>query len=204
MERMLVAVFDGETKARDGFRALQALERDGALSVYSSRVVIKHADGSLDVRRTEGLLPEWTLVGTVAGTLIGLLGGPVGFALGATTGLALGAATDYTRARAAKDVVENVSKDLAPGNAAVVAEINEEFTATADARITAIGGSVFRRDLQDIENAEYDRDMAALNAIPVREDAERAQLRIDVKKRWRVRMDALSGKLHRLFDRAKA
>lgn len=40
MERMLVAVFDGEIKARDGFRALQALERDGALSVYSSRVVI--------------------------------------------------------------------------------------------------------------------------------------------------------------------
>ena len=88
------------------------------------------------MRRTEGLLPEWTLVGTVAGTLIGLLGGPVGFALGATTGLALGAATDYTRARAAKDVVENVSKDLAPGKAAVVAEINEEFTATADARIS--------------------------------------------------------------------
>jgi uncharacterized membrane protein len=204
MERMLVAVFDGEAKAYDGFHALQALERDGALSVYSSRVVIKYADGSIDVRRTEGLLPEGTLVGTVVGTLIGLLGGPVGFALGATTGLALGAVTDYTRARAGKDVVKNVSKDLAPGKAAVVAEIDEEFTGSADARIKAIGGSVFRRDLLDIENAEYDRDMAALGARPAREDAERAQLRIDGKRRWKARMDALSGKLHRLFDRAKA
>lgn len=204
MERMLVAIFDGETRAYDGFHALQALERDGALSVYSSRVVIKYGDGSIDVRRTEGVLPEGTLVGTVVGTLIGLLGGPVGFALGATTGLALGAATDYTRARAGKDAVKSVSKNLAPGKAAVVAEIDEEFTGAADARIKAIGGSVFRRELQDIENTEYDRDMAALNAIPVREDAERAQLRVGRKRRWKARIDALSGKLDRLFDRAKA
>src|SRR3954469_20143618 len=162
MERTLVAVFDGEGAANDGFHALQALERDGALSVYASRVVIKHVDGSVEVRRTEGLLPEGTLVGTVVGTIIGLLGGPVGFALGATIGLALGAATDYTRGRARRDVVKSVSKDLARGKAAVVAEIDEEFTGTADARIKAIGGSVFRRDLLDIENAEYDRDMAAL------------------------------------------
>jgi len=204
MERVLVAVFDGEAQAYNGFHALQALERDGALSVYSSRVVIKYRDGSIDVRRTEGLLPEGTLVGTVVGTLIGLLGGPVGFVFGATTGLALGAATDYTRARAGKDVVEKVSKDLAPGKAAVVAEIDEEFTGRADARLKAIGGSVFRRDLLDIENAEYDRDMARLNGFPVREDAERAQLRIDRKRRWKARLDAVSGKLHRLFDRARA
>ena len=204
MERMLVAVFDGEAKAYDGFHALQALERDGALSVYSSRIVIKYGDGSIDVRRTEGLLPEGTLVGTVVGTLIGLLGGPVGFALGATTGLTLGAATDYTRARAAKEVLKNVSKDLAPGKAAVVAEIDEEFTGTADARIKAIGGSVFRRDLLEIENAEYDRDIARLSGVPVREDAEHAQLRVDRKRRWKARLDALSGKVHRLFDRAKA
>ena len=114
MERMLVAVFDDEMKANDGFHALRALEKDGAVNVYASRVVIKDANGSIAVRRTEGLLPEGTLVGMVVGSLIGMLGGPVGFALGATTGLALGAATDFTRARAGRDVVASVRRHSHP------------------------------------------------------------------------------------------
>jgi uncharacterized membrane protein len=202
MERMLVAAFDGEAEAYEGFHALQTLEKDGAINVYASKVVIKYDDGSITVRRTEGLLPEATLVGTVVGTLIGLLGGPVGFALGATTGLALGAVTDYTRARAGRDFVADVSKDLAPGKAAVVAEIDEAFTGAADASLEEVGGHVFRRDVVDIENEEYDRDMHAIGAAVTRANVRRAARRVRFKETLKAWADSITGTLRGLVDRS--
>jgi len=202
MERMLVTVFANEMKANDGFQALQALEKDGAVNVYASRVVIKDANGSIVVRSTEGLLPEVTLVGMVVGSLIGLLGGPVWFAVGSTTGLALGAATDFTRARAGRDVVASVSKTLPPGQAALIAEIDEEFVGAADARLEAAGGSVSNRDLLAVENSEYDRDMHAISDAVSRVDARRAARRVDQKVRFRSLLDAIAGRIRRVLDRS--
>jgi uncharacterized membrane protein len=90
MERMLVVVFDSETKAYEGVAALRQLEREGSISAYAGAVVVKNADGTASVKEFDDVGPVGTLLGTSVGSLIGLLAGPAGLAVGAASGLALG------------------------------------------------------------------------------------------------------------------
>ena len=46
MDRMLVVVFDTESKAYEGKRALLDLDSDGSIVIYASAVVAKNADGT--------------------------------------------------------------------------------------------------------------------------------------------------------------
>jgi len=203
MESMLVAVFDSESKAHDGFRALRKLEEDGTIGVYISRVVVKHDDGAITVSHTEDPLPQATLGGTALGSFLGLLGGPVGVVLGTATGLALGVAADYTRARVGRDFVADVANALVPGNAAMVAEIDEESTGLAGARMEALGGSVFCRDLLAVEDWDYEREVTALRARIARAEAAFHASRAERKARLKVRIDLLNEKLHRTLARSK-
>ena len=49
MERMLVVIFDNETKAYEGASALRELEREGSVTIYGGAVVVKNADGTTSV-----------------------------------------------------------------------------------------------------------------------------------------------------------
>ena len=96
MDRMLVVVFDNETKAYEGKKALMQLDAEGSISVYAYAVLAKHNDGTATIKQGDDPGPLGTLVGTSLGSLIGLLGGPVGMAVGAAAGLAVGGAADST------------------------------------------------------------------------------------------------------------
>src|SRR5271169_763395 len=94
IDRMLVVVFDTESKAYEGKGALLTLENEGSISVYASAVITKNADGTATVRTSEDAVPLGTLVGTPLGSLIGLLGGPTGLVIGTAVGLLAGATAD--------------------------------------------------------------------------------------------------------------
>ena len=147
MDRMLVVVFDNETKATKEKKALLQLDAEGSISVYAYAVLAKHADGSTTIKQGDDPGPLGTLVGTSLGSLIGLLGGPVGLAVGAATGLAVGSAADLHNARIGLDFIDDVSKVLLPNKVAVVAEIEEDWTTPVDTRMELIGGMIFRRAL---------------------------------------------------------
>ena len=51
MDRMLVVVFDNETKAYEGKKALLQLDGEGSISVYAYAVLAKHADGTATVKQ---------------------------------------------------------------------------------------------------------------------------------------------------------
>jgi uncharacterized membrane protein len=145
MERMLVVVFDDESKACDGKSALRQLEIEGSITIYRAAVIAKNADGTTGVKQYDDVNPSGTLVGTSVGGLIGLLGGPVGMAVGAVSGLALGTLSDFGNVCIGEDYVEEVSTSLTPGKVAVVAEIEEGWTTPVDSRMAALGGTVIRR-----------------------------------------------------------
>jgi outer membrane lipoprotein SlyB len=85
---MLVVVFDSESKALEGKRALSQLDSDGSIGLWAYAVVAKNADGTSTVKQGDDTGPIGTLFGTSLGGLIGLLFGPAGLAIGATAGLA--------------------------------------------------------------------------------------------------------------------
>jgi len=141
MDRLLVVVFDAESKAYEAKKALHELDREDIITVFDQAVVARNKDGSATVRQIDGPTPVRTLGGTVLGALIGLLGGPVGVGLGAGLGMAAGAAMDVSNAQICEDFVEDVREKLTPEKFALVAEISEDSISPIDTRMEALGGT---------------------------------------------------------------
>jgi uncharacterized membrane protein len=203
MERMIVAVFDNETKAYEGKSALSQLEREGSITVYAGAVVTKNADGTTSVKQYDDFGPVGSLVGTTVGSLIGLLGGPVGWAVGATSGLALGALYDVDNALVGEDFVEDVLTSLKPKKVAVVAEIEEEWTTPVDTRMEALGGKVFRRSLREHLKSMHDEDVAAMKADLAAIKAEISKAHADRKAKLQKKVDELKAKIEAQEKKAK-
>jgi uncharacterized membrane protein len=202
MNRMVVVVFDNEGKAYEGKRALWALDAEGSVSVYASAVVSRNPDGTASVKQEDpGLLG--TLVGTPVGALIGLIGGPTGAAIGAISGLASGFIADLDNARIGGDFVDDVSAGLSTGQAALVAEVDEDWTAPLDTKMEALGGKVFRRSLSEVRDTSDDEDTAAIKADIAQTKAEHAQAHADRKAKLRDRMNRLDSRLEDKLQKAK-
>jgi uncharacterized membrane protein len=195
MERMLVVVFDNEKKAYEGDSALKQLEREGLVTIYAQAVIVKHAEGTVSLRQVDEKGPVGSLAGTAVGGLIGLIGGPVGAAIGAGSGLALGALFDVDNARIGEDFLEDVSKSLTPNKVAVVAEVEEEWTTPVDTRMEALGGTVLRRALWEVEKSQDDEEIAAMKADLKQLKSEISQANADRKAKLQKKIDQLGAKI---------
>jgi uncharacterized membrane protein len=200
---MLVVVFDNESKAYEGKKALLQLDGEGSITVYGYAVVAKNSDGTTTVKQGDDYGPLGTLTGTAVGSLIGLLGGPVGVAIGAAAGLAVGAAVDVNNAGIGYDFIDDVTKVLLPNRVAVIAEIDEDWTTPVDNRMEAIGGIVFRRALSDVKQTIHDEHIAAMKADMAQMKAEHAQARADRQAKLHEKINQLDSKLQAQLQKAK-
>jgi uncharacterized membrane protein len=203
MDRMLVVVFDTESKAYEGEKALLQLKREGSITVYAHAVVAKNADGTATVKQSHEPGPLGTLVGTSLGSLIGLLGGPTGLAIGAGVGLLSGLTADLHNARISEDFVDDVNKELLPNKFAVVAEIQEDWTTPVDTRMEAIGGNVFRRALSDVKHTIHDENVAAMKADMAQMKAEHAKAQADRKGKLQEKINQLDSKMQARLENSK-
>jgi uncharacterized membrane protein len=203
IDRMLIVVFDDETKAYRGKEALRALENEGSISVYACAVIAKNADGTVTVKETEEAPPLGTIFGMPLGSVIGLLGGPTGFAVGTGLGLIAGFSLDVHDARIDEDFLDDVKKQLLPNKFAVVAEIEEDWTTPVDTRMEAIGGTVFRRALSEVKHTIHDEHVAAMQADVAQLKAEYAQADAKRKAKLREKMNELDSKIQARLERAK-
>jgi uncharacterized membrane protein len=203
MDRMLVVIFDRESKANEGKNALFQLEKEGSVVVYAYAVVARNADGTARVGQNDDPRPVGTVLGTSLGVLIGLLGGPVGAGLGAAAGLAAGAALDLNYSRIGEDFVEDLRQQLRPEKFALVAEIEEDLTAPVDTRMEAIGGKVFRRALSEVKHTLNDEHTAAMKADRAQMVAEHAEAHADRKAKLQEKINQLDSKLQAQLEKAK-
>jgi uncharacterized membrane protein len=203
MDKVVAVVFNDEKQAYDGVQAFRDLHRDGSITLYSDAVVVKDADGKLSVREgADG--PEGTFVGLLTGSLIGVLGGPIGLAVGASTGTLMGAAFDLTRAGIGDDYLDQVSAYLLPGKAAVITEVDEEWQAPIDTRMEALGGHVFRTNWLAVEDAYYERQIAADREELAALEAEFTKASAERKARLEARIEDVRHKLRNTQDQLKA
>ncbi len=190
MDKILVVVFDSELKAYDGSRALQELEDEGAINLYSKAVIARDASGQVAVKQQGDMGPLGTTVGMLTGSLIGLIGGPVGLAIGAGAGAYGGLLYDLAHLGVGEDYLVEVETSLQPGKAAVVAEVWEEWTLPVDTRMEVLGGVVFRRTRGEVLDAQIERDAAALNAELAELEAERDQATGEARAKLQAKIDA--------------
>jgi uncharacterized membrane protein len=197
MERMLVALFNDEGKAREGSQTLQTMGDDGVVAVHTVRMFTRDQDGTVASDDIYDNLPEGTMGGTAVGSLLGLLGGPVGLAIGAAGGMLVGATADYAKSRVSTDFAQQVANELTPGTTAIVAEVDEEETEAVDERMQALGAKVLRRDLSDLADQEYDHEMAAIKS-----DLARVKAKLSAQKaRLHSKTDSVVQKIERKLAR---
>jgi uncharacterized membrane protein len=203
MDRMLVVIFDNESKANEGKNALIQLENEGSIVVYAYAVVARNKDGTARVAQNADPRPIGTLVGTSLGILIGLLGGPAGAGLGAAAGIAAGAAADLSHSKIGEDFVEDLRQELLPEKFALVAEIDEDTTYPVDTRMEAIGGTVFRRALSEVKQKLSDEHTAAMKADRAQLKAEHAKADADRKEKLQEKINQLDTKIEARLEKAK-
>jgi uncharacterized membrane protein len=203
MDKVVAVVFNDEKQAYEGLRAFRDLHDEASITLHSGAVVAKDASGKLSVREGDEV-PEGTFLGLLTGSLIGILGGPVGLAVGASAGTLMGAAFDLTRAGISGDYLEEVSAYLLPGKAAVITEVDEEWQAPIDTRMEALGGHVFRRNWIAVEDAYYERQIAADREELAALEAELKKASADRKARLEARIEDTRHKIRDKQDEIKA
>ena len=203
MDRMLVVVFNDESKAYEGAAALMQLDAEGSIALYAYAVVRKNADGTITVKQGDDGGPLGTLAGTSVGSLIGLLFGPAGLAIGAATGLIGGMTADLANAGVGDDFVDDVSQRLLPSTLAVIAEIQEDWTTPVDTRMESLGGQLFRRAVSDVKHHQHEENIAAMKADVAQMKAEHAQAHADRKGRLEEKINQLDSKIQAQLQAAK-
>jgi len=204
MDKILVVMFDNESKAYEGSNALQELQNEGSINLYAKAVITRDANGKVEVKQAGDMGPIGTAVGLFTGSMIGLLGGPVGVAIGAYAGTVGGMVYDMANLGVGEDFLSDVEKSLQPGKAAIVAEVWEEWTLPVDTHMEALGGVVFRRMRGEIVDAQIERDVTVLKTELAELEAERKQASGEAKAKLQAKIDATKAKLQAMQDSVQA
>jgi len=205
VEKLIVIVFENQTKAFAGFEALRQLDRDGEISVYAAQMIAKEPSGSIQyIDNTDNL--AFPVIGgaSAVGAIVGLLGGPLVALVGAMAGGLIGSIVDLAHAGVTDDFVNDVNAALTPGKFAVVADISEDWMAPLDTEMEEIGGVVFRRARTEVKKMHHNRDEAAYRAEIEELTAERAQARADRQAKIDARIDAVRKKLEDSLERDRS
>ena len=202
MSKFVVTTFGSEADAYEGTRALKQLHADGDITLYGLAVIAKDAGGKLSVK--EGPDPlAGTAVGSLVGALVGVLGGPAGVIVGLTAGMLLGSISDLLNIGVGTDFLDKVSSELAPGKAAVIAEVDEDWVAPLNTRMEAIGGSVVREWRSDFEEAALAKETAAGKAELGQLKTELSQSGAAAKATVQKRISDVRAKLDQLSNEAQ-
>jgi uncharacterized membrane protein len=204
MNKMLVAVFEGESKAYEGFQALKGLHTEGSIALYGVAVIAKNSERKVSLKQAADWTPFGPVLNVAIESLIGLLGGPVSVAAGAATRPLASALADLANTGVGVDFLDEVSQVLLPGKAAVVAEINEERVIPVDTRLEALGGVVFRRARAETGDAQIERDIATFKAEIKSLQTEQARATGEASAKLEARIEAAQLKLQAARDRAQA
>jgi uncharacterized membrane protein len=190
MDKVLVVVFDNESKAYDGSRSLQELQNEGSINLYSKSVIARDASGKVTVKQQGDMGPVGTAVGMLTGSLIGMLGGPATFVIGATAGMYGGFVYDMAHLGVGTEYLDEVGKTLNPGKAAVVAEVWEDWTMPVDSRMEDLGGIVFRRTRSDVLDDVIEKDVATLKTDLAEMEAEYERATGEAKAKIQAKIEA--------------
>lgn len=204
MSNFIVVVFPTETQAHEGRKALKELQDESKLAIHGMALIHKGTDGKVSMKDEANEAPLGTAVGTVVGGLIGLLGGPVGLAAGAAGGAFLGYSVDAFNYGVGMEFVEEVSRNLRPGKSALVAEVDEFWTAGLDLQMEALGGIVVRQWRLDAEQDLIGNEIRARKAELSELKAEYAEAIEEHKARLEARIGVAEAKLKAALEREKA
>jgi uncharacterized membrane protein len=163
MDKMLVAIFEGESQAIAGSGALNDLHADASIVLYSVAVVAKDVAGAVSVRSSPAQGPLGTILGMATASLIELLGGALSLGVKDGEGAFSNPGLDDLAAVGTEiDFTDEVRLHFLPGTAGVIAEVDEDRITAVNRRLEQLGGKVFRGGRREVRGALIERGIAAL------------------------------------------
>jgi uncharacterized membrane protein len=195
--------FPNESRAYEATRALKDLHNEFSLTLYGMAVVSKDSNGRVSIKEAADQGPLAMGVGALVGGLIGLVAGPAGAAVGFGTGALVGGLNDLYDAGIGGDFLEAVWARLAPGQTAVVADIDEDWVTPLDTRMEALGGTVMREWRINFVDEQIEKEMKVRQVELDQLKAEFAQARDETKAKLRARKDEAQAKLSAAVNRAQ-
>ncbi len=171
MNNYVTVVFDTDEKAYQALHALWKLDASGDITVHGAAVVHRDRVGYLDVATKDTDAGLRTIVGVGVGALLGALAGPVGSAMGiagasaiaagsaagigAAAGGAAGLTAEGAKALEHEEAGYETQVVLKPGQAALIAEVAEDWTTPIDTEMSRLGGVLYRRSVSAVRKASF-------------------------------------------------
>jgi DNA repair exonuclease SbcCD ATPase subunit len=103
-----------------------------------------------------------------------------------------------------QDFFEQVGQSLRPGNAAVVAEVQEDWTLPVDAKMEALGGVVLRRTRRDSLDRQVEWDITTLRAEIDELESEYDKASIETKTKLQEKINTARANLQTTVNRIQA
>lgn len=206
MDKEMVIVVPTEEAAYQVVKALNTLDEEGSIELYSSTVISKSKDGKLSTKSKETRdlrAPVGTALGISTGALLGLLAGPVGAAVGAAVGGSAGMTGDILYSGFAGEFLNGVMNRLQPGKYAVLASVFEDWSLPVDLAVGPLGAVVLRQPTDDIVVAQIRADVQSIKDENAHLDAEISKGMGEAKAKLEARRDELRAKATAQKERLK-
>ncbi|MEN9937656.1 MAG: hypothetical protein RLZZ387_4235 [Chloroflexota bacterium] len=153
--QLIVYTFDGEARAEDARRSIQAMDaRHDSIRLGNLAVVSRHADGRLEfwetaeadeVRRDANIL---SVVGWLLGAVGAILGAPLGPRQGADAGAGVGTeAAERADLGFQDEDLRRVGEQLVAGSSALIVLVREGDVATVVGELEQLGGTLAQSSL---------------------------------------------------------
>jgi len=167
MDNYIAISFESDAKAFDALHELWRLDERGDITVHGAAVIHRDKHGVIDVATKQTYPGLRTAVGIGFGALLGALAGPAGAAagasvsaatataagVGAATGAMVGGTVDVVKSGEHAEFAREAGFTMVPGQSAVLAEVSEDWTTPVDTTMGRMGGIVFRRPSDAVNDA---------------------------------------------------
>ena len=189
---------ENDTNAYQALTDLKQLDSQGQIEIAGAAVVVRDADGRVDVKSEVGDTPyAGTASGGIIGLLIGIIGGPLGVLIGGTYGTLVGSLFDIDDVETTESVLSEISKQVQPTRTALLAQVTEQSADVVDAAMARLGGEVMRRPAVDVEDEIAAAEEAQRKASrEAREELHRARVE-KTKVDAHAKVEELKSKLTR-------
>ena len=163
MDNMLVAVFETERQASAAARAMKELSTEGVVLVYALAVIVKGFKRIAIVNFARDQNYRDPALATATRSLIGLLGRSWQSAEEATAECTTDLMIELANVGVDGGFLDEVSRHLLPGTAAIVSEVDEERLTPIDTLLESQGGIGFRCVRREVMDAQIANEMDALH-----------------------------------------
>jgi len=153
---LIVASFDGDKRAPEVLKALQAKKPEQKIELVIGAILSKSPQGKFKIFETDDVNPrQGAVFGAVVGGLVGLLGGPAGAVVGAAAGAAVGgAAAGQIDMGFKNESLQSFESALPADSSALILLVENRWADTLQGTLQSYSDDLFRQALTDETSRE--------------------------------------------------